>query len=105
MYPEHFSPNYPTDRSLGYRLGTSLWAECVGYAEHSDGQGVDAGYLIYTRDMGQAPAWTAIDKLLDELFEEYQSVRLVEERQPKIAVYPGKRALFVPLIRCRNQRT
>ena len=101
----NFRPSYPDDRSLGYRLGSSLWAECVGDREHDDGQGVDVGYLIYTSQMRQAPAWTAIDKLLDELSEEYKNVRLVEEQQPKIAAGPGKRAVFVPLIRCRNRRT
>lgn len=105
MELENFSPSYPDDRSLGYRLGSYLWAECVGDREHDDGQGVDVGYLIYTRNLRRAPAWTAIDKLLDELSEEYQNVRLVEEQQPKIASGPGKRAVFVPLIRCRNRRT
>lgn len=99
MELENFSPSYPDDRSLGYRLGSYLWAECVGDREHDDGQGVDVGYLIYTRNLRRAPAWTAIDKLLDELSEEYQNVRLVEEQQPKIASGPGKRAVFVPLIR------
>lgn len=101
----NFRPSYSDDRSLGYRLGSYLWAECVGDREHDDGQGVDVGYLIYTSQMRQAPAWTAIDKLLDELSEEYKNVRLVEEQQPKIAAGPGKRAVFVPLIRCRNRRT
>ena len=101
----NFRPSYPDNRSTGYRLGSYLWAECVGDREHDDGQGVDVGYLIYARDLRRAPAWTAIDKLLDELSEEYESVRLVEERQPGIASGPGKRALFVPLIRCRNRRT
>lgn len=101
----NFRPCYPDNRSTGYRLGSYLWAECVGHREHSDGQGVDAGYLIYTRDLRRAPAWSAIDKLLDEKSEEYESVRLVEERQPGIAAGPGKRAVFVPLIRCRNRRS
>lgn len=101
----NFRPSYPDNRSTGYRLGSYLWAECVGHREHSDGQGVDAGYLIYTRDLRRAPAWSAIDKLLDEKSEEYESVRLVEERQPGIAAGPGKRAVFVPLIRCRNRRS
>lgn len=100
-----FRPSYPDDRALGYRLGSYLWAECVGHAEHSDGEGEDLGYLIYTRDMRQAPAWTAIDKLLDELSEEYRTVLLVEDRPPKIEPLPGKRTIFVPLIRCRNRRT
>lgn len=100
-----FRPSYPDDRALGYRLGAYLWAECIGGREHDDGEGVDLGYLIYTRDLREAPAWTAIDKTLDELSEEYRSVILVEDRQPKIMASPGKRAIFVPLIRCRNRRT
>ncbi len=104
----NFRPCYPDNRSTGYRLGSYLWAECVGHSEHMDGEGEDIGYLIYTRDMRQVPAWTAIDKLLDELSEEYENVRLIEEKKeqrPGIASGPGKRAIFVPLIRCRNRRT
>jgi hypothetical protein len=101
----NFRPSYPDNRSTGYRLGSYLWAECVGDREHDDGQGVDVGYLIYTQNMKRAPAWTAIDKVLDELTEEYKSVILVEDRQPGIASGPGKRAIFVPLIRCRHRRT
>lgn len=101
----NFRPSYPDNRCTGYRLGSYLWAECVGHREHDDGQGVDAGYLIYTQDMRRVPAWTVISKLLDELSEEYESVKLIEERQPKIAAGPGKRAVFVPLIRCRNRRS
>lgn len=101
----NFRPCYPDNRSTGYRLGAYLWAECVGHSEHVDGEGEDIGYLIYTRDMRRVPAWTVISKLLDELSEEYKSVILVEERQPGIAAGPGKRAIFVPLIRCRNRRT
>ena len=101
----NFRPCYPDNRSTGYRLGAYLWAECVGHSEHVDGEGVDLGYLIYTRNMRRVPAWTVISKLLDELSEEYKSVILVEERQPGIAAGPGKRAIFVPLIRCRNPRT
>ena len=101
----NFRPSYPDNRCTGYRLGSYLWAECVGDREHDDGQGVDVGYLIYTYGMRRIPAWTVISKLLDELSEEYRSVILVEERQPSIAAGPGKRAIFVPLIRCRNRRT
>lgn len=104
----NFRPSFPDNRCTGYRLGSYLWAECVGDREHDDGQGVDAGYLIYTRDMRRVPAWTAIDKLLDELSEEYENVRLIvekKEHQPGIASGPGKRAIFVPLIRCRNRRS
>lgn len=101
----NFRPSYPDNRCTGYRLGSYLWAECVGDREHDDGQGVDVGYLIYTQDMKRAPAWTAIDKVLDELSEEYESVRLIEDWQPNIASGPGKRAVFVPLIRCRNRRS
>lgn len=101
----NFRPSFPDNRCTGYRLGSYLWAECVGDREHDDGQGVDVGYLIYTQDMKRAPAWTAIDKVLDELSEEYESVRLIEDWQPNIASGPGKRAVFVPLIRCRNRRS
>jgi hypothetical protein len=101
----NFRPSYPDNRCTGYRLGSYLWAECVGDREHDDGQGVDVGYLIYTHNMRRIPAWTVISKLMDELSEEYESVKLIEERQPGIASGPGKRAIFVPLIRCRNRRT
>lgn len=101
----NFRPSFPDNRCTGYRLGSYLWAECVGDREHDDGQGVDLAYLIYTQDMKRVPAWTAIDKVLDELSEEYESVRLIEDWQPNIASGPGKRAVFVPLIRCRNRRS